>query len=150
MRIYIASPLFTLAERVFNEELKTHLVHAGHEVFLPQEHEPRPAPPAAIFEIDLQGLEWADVVVANMDGSDPDSGTSWECGFVFNKKPVIAFRTDFRRAGDSEFGPYNLMLLLSASKVLDLPLATMAELADAIMHALPAVGIDAQTRRTGS
>ena len=37
-----------------------------------------------------------DIVVANMDGSDPDSGTSWECGYAYRKKPVILFRADFR------------------------------------------------------
>ena len=35
-------------------------------------------------------------VVANTDGPDPDSGTSWECGYAYRKKPVILFPTDFR------------------------------------------------------
>ena len=49
-----------------------------------------------IFNKDVEGIDWAEVVVANMDGPDPDSGTCWECGYAYRKKPVILFRTDFR------------------------------------------------------
>ena len=27
-------------------------------------------------------IDWADMVVACMDGPDPDSGTAWECGYA--------------------------------------------------------------------
>ena len=80
MRIYLAGPLFTAAEREFYVRLRDLLAAAGHEVWLPQDHEPRDKTAAAIFREDVKGLEWSEIVVANMDGPDPDSGTCWECG----------------------------------------------------------------------
>ena len=96
MRLYLAGPLFSTAERDFNDALARGLRQRGHEVWLPQEHEQRAKTGAEIFIADVAGLDWADVVVANMDGADPDSGTCWECGYAYGKKPVIVFRSDFR------------------------------------------------------
>ena len=96
MKIYLAGPLFSVAERNFNNELTRLLRNKGHEVWLPQEFEQRTMTAKQIFAKDVEGIDWADVVVANMDGPDPDSGTSWECGYAYRKKPVILFRTDFR------------------------------------------------------
>jgi nucleoside 2-deoxyribosyltransferase len=114
MKIYLAGPLFTIAERHFNEELAS-LLRACHEVWLPQQNEPRELTAAAIFAKDVEGIDWADVVVANMDGPDPDSGTCWECGYAYARgKPVFLFRTDMRSASDFEGSPFNLMLSASA------------------------------------
>src|SRR6266478_2354695 len=41
MKIYLASPLFTTAEQEFNRALSRALADSGHEIWLPQEHEPR-------------------------------------------------------------------------------------------------------------
>jgi nucleoside 2-deoxyribosyltransferase len=129
MRIYLAGPLFTTAERSFNSRLHDLLVAAGHEVWLPQDHEPRENTAAAIFLEDLAGLEWSEAVVANMDGPDPDSGTCWECGYAYKRKRIILYRTDFRRAGDAGASPFNLMLSESADFVLNLPLGSVEEVA---------------------
>ena len=120
MRIYLAGPLFTAAERAFNVRLRDLLMAAGHEIWLPQDHEPRDKSPAAIFGMDVEGIEWSEAIVANMDGADPDSGTCWECGYAYGKKRIIVFRTDFRSAGEGET-PFNLMLSESADYVLKLP-----------------------------
>jgi nucleoside 2-deoxyribosyltransferase len=48
MRIYVAGPLFSAAERAWNAELAAALRAAGHEVFLPQDQE-RGKPAAGIF-----------------------------------------------------------------------------------------------------
>ena len=96
MKIYLAGPLFSSAEREFNARLTEKLREKKHEVWLPQENEQEAMSPKQIFEEDVRGVNWADVVVANMDGPDPDSGTCWECGYAFGKKPVVVFRTDFR------------------------------------------------------
>jgi len=61
---------------------------AGHEVFLPQEQEPG-MDAAGIFATDVGGIDWAAALVAIMDGPDPDSGTAWECGYAYGKKPII-------------------------------------------------------------
>src|SRR5258708_2086311 len=96
MKIYLAGPLFSTAERAFNGRLAGLLREMNFEVWLPQESEQGSMSPRQIFEEDVRGIDWADVVVANMDGADPDSGTCWECGYAYRKKPIVIFRTDFR------------------------------------------------------
>jgi nucleoside 2-deoxyribosyltransferase len=124
-KLYLAGPLFTLAERSFNAELARFLEAEGFEVWLPQEHEPHSDTARAIFEMDVAGLESADLIVACMDGPDPDSGTAWECGYAFAKgKPIVCYRTDFRVFGDTKGAPYNLMLAESATTRFEVPFRT--------------------------
>jgi nucleoside 2-deoxyribosyltransferase len=136
MKIYFAGPLFTSAERDFNTRLTMLLRRAGHEVFLPQESEQRSKTAREIFAGDLAGLDWAEIVVANMDGPDPDSGTCWECGYAYKKKPIVVFRTDFRAADEAGKAPYNLMLTESADVRLDLAHTEMKHVAERILAAL--------------
>ena len=137
MKLYFAAPLFSAAERAWNAELAAAVRDAGHEVFLPQEQDPGKDSPG-IFATDVGGIDWAEGLVAIMDGPDPDSGTAWECGYAYGKKPVIVVRTDVReRAGRS--GPYNPMVRESATLVLDLPLATMAHVIRSMLEAVEAV-----------
>jgi nucleoside 2-deoxyribosyltransferase len=128
-KLYLAGPLFTLAEQRFNADLARFLKTQGFEVWLPQEHEPRQrkgeGKAQAIFRMDVEALDCADIVVACMDGPDPDSGTAWECGYAFAKgKPVVCYRTDFRISGDTKGAPYNLMLSASATTRLEAPFRT--------------------------
>jgi nucleoside 2-deoxyribosyltransferase len=128
MKIYMAGPLFSTAELAFNRELASLLRQQGHEVFLPQEHEQRKDLPASIFESDLGGLDWADAVVACLDGPDPDSGTCWELGYAYARgKLSIVYRTDFRLFEGSD--PINLMMSESADHVIIMPMAPIADLA---------------------
>ena len=128
MKIYMAGPLFSAAELAFNRELASLLRGHGHEVFLPQEHEQRKDLPAAIFESDVRGLDWAEVVVACLDGPDPDSGTCWELGYAYGKnKPSIVYRTDFRLFEGTD--PINLMMTESANHVVIMPMAAVGDLA---------------------
>ncbi len=136
MKIYLAGPLFTAAEQEFNRRLASALEKAGHEVWLPQEHEPRERTAKAIFDEDVKGMDWAEAVVANMDGPDPDSGTCWECGYAFRKKPIVLYRTDFRQAGDAENAPVNLMMSESANAVIVAPLASAEEIGQQVNEAL--------------
>ena len=129
MKIYLAGPLFTAAELQFNKELKLLLEKIGHKVWLPQEKEPRTKTAKAIFLEDVKGIDWADIVVANMDGADPDSGTCWECGYAYRRKPVVVFRTDFRVDKNIKLGPYNLMMWASATECLDGPYKSAKALA---------------------
>jgi nucleoside 2-deoxyribosyltransferase len=128
MKIYMAGPLFSTAELAFNAELAKELRGRGHEVFLPQEHEQRKDLPAEIFESDVRGLDWAEVVVACLDGPDPDSGTCWELGYAYAKgKPSIVYRTDFRLFEGTD--PINLMMTESADHVVIMKMADVADLA---------------------
>jgi nucleoside 2-deoxyribosyltransferase len=124
-KLYLAGPLFSVAEQNFNTELARFLESHGFEVWLPQEHEPRRKTAKAIFQMDVEAIDWADLVVACMDGPDPDSGTAWECGYAFAKgKPIVCYRTDFRISGDIKGGPYNLMLSESATAHFEIPFRT--------------------------
>ena len=134
VRVYFAGPLFTGAERSWNAEVAEALRAAGHEVFLPQEKEPG-KDAAGIFATDVNAIDRADGVVAVMDGPDPDSGTSWEVGYAFRRKPIVLVRTDFRTLS-GPLGAYNLMLTEAATIRLDLPESTTAEVAEAIIGAL--------------
>ena len=133
MRIYLAGPLFTTGEREFNSQLAGRLRAFGHEVHLPQENPPGEMTATAIFRKDLEGLDWAEGVVAVMDGADPESGTCWECGYSYAlKKPVVLFRTDMRRSGDADGMPYNAMLIGAADACIERPLGSIDEAGEAI------------------
>lgn len=135
MKIYLAGPLFTAAEREFNRDLSDWLESRGHIVWLPQEKEPREKTAHAIFQMDVEGMDWSEVIVANMDGPDPDSGTCFECGYAFAmQKPIIVYRTDFRGAGDAGDAPFNLMLSESARRVLTFNMDTEMEFIVAKIH----------------
>jgi nucleoside 2-deoxyribosyltransferase len=138
MKLYFAGPLFTTPERVWNAEVSAALRAAGHEVFLPQEQEPG-KDAAGIFATDVGGIDWADGLVAIMDGPDPDSGTCWEVGYAYGcKKPVVLVRTDMRSmAGNA--GEYNPMLTQAATVRLDLPAASTTEVIAAVLDALQKV-----------
>jgi nucleoside 2-deoxyribosyltransferase len=134
MKLYLAGPLFTAAERAWNAQLAAALRSGGHEVFLPQDQESG-KPASGIFATDVGGIDWANALVAIMDGPDPDSGTAWECGYAYGRKPVVLVRTDMR-VQTAYDAPYNAMLTGSADIRLDLPLASMAEVKRAVLDAL--------------
>jgi nucleoside 2-deoxyribosyltransferase len=125
--------LFTTPERDWNVGLAARLRAGGHEVFLPQDNPAAERTGRAIFLKDLEGLDWADTVVAIMDGADPDSGTCWECGYSYARgKTVVLFRSDFRGSGDARDIPYNAMLIGAADAHVELHLGTVDEAAAAI------------------
>jgi nucleoside 2-deoxyribosyltransferase len=135
MKLYFAGPLFTTPERTWNAEVAAALRAAGYEVFLPQEREPGKDGPG-IFAADVGGIDWADGLVAIMDGPDPDSGTAWEVGYAFGvRKPIVLVRTDFRiLAGDA--GDYNPMLTQAATIRVDAPAGSTSEVVRAVLDAL--------------
>jgi nucleoside 2-deoxyribosyltransferase len=141
LRIYLAGPLFTTAERDFNAAFADRLRAAGHDVWLPQDQELDAYNPDRIFRNDVDHIDWAEGVVGIMDGSDPDSGTAWEIGYAFAKgMPIVLLRTDFRewggRTGDA---PYNLMLTESATEHIELHAPTVDDAAGAVIEALSRV-----------
>jgi hypothetical protein len=80
MKVYLAGPLFSAAERSFLEELCHRMEHDGVDVFLPHRDVGGPTTPAGIFSADYAGLASANVVVAWLDGSAIDDGTACEIG----------------------------------------------------------------------
>ena len=134
-RIYFAGPLFSAAERDWNATLAAALRGAGHEVFLPQEQEPGKEA-AGIFASDVGGIDWADGLVAIMDGADPDSGTCWEVGYAYRKKPIVLVRTDMRRNAGIGGSGYNPMLTESATIRVDAVAASIDRVAREVLDAL--------------
>jgi nucleoside 2-deoxyribosyltransferase/predicted secreted protein len=113
-QVYLAAPLFSRSERRYNNQLADLLRRNYFEVYLPQDtgddscKRDRNAH-KVIFDRNLAALAASDIVVAVIDGADADSGTAWEMGYAFSKGiPIIALRTDFRKAGYHEH--VNLML----------------------------------------
>ncbi len=118
MKIYFAGPLFTNAEREWNVKLTGLLRSKGLNIWLPQENEPSEQSANAVFKMCEKGIDESDIVLAIMDGPDPDSGTCFECGYAYAKnKPIFTVRTDFRNCGDSLDSRYNLMLSESSTVI---------------------------------
>jgi nucleoside 2-deoxyribosyltransferase len=135
MKLYFAGPLFSTPERTWNAEVTAAPRAAGHEIFLPQEQEPG-KDEKGIFATDVGGIDWADGLVAIMDGPDPDSGTAWEVGYAFGTyKSIVLVRTD-SRAHSGSSGEYNPMLTQAATVRIDLPTASTTEVIAAILDAL--------------
>lgn len=143
LKIYLAAPLFTLAERRLNTELARELTKLipRAEIILPQIR-------AAEFVIDgkmdfenvvrdcISAIDSADALVAILDGADSDSGTSWECGYAYAcRKPIVGVRTDLR---SSEDGGLNAMLQRTCAQVIVSPAtrATVKSLAREIAATL--------------
>jgi nucleoside 2-deoxyribosyltransferase len=111
--IYLAAPLFSLAELDFNHKLKNEIEKIGLNVFLPQEdsnkYHNEDNRQQIIFNENLAAIDRSDILVAVLDGVDVDSGTAWEIGYAYAKgKPVFGLRTDFRTLGIE--GSVNLMI----------------------------------------
>jgi nucleoside 2-deoxyribosyltransferase len=145
MNLYLAGPLFTQAERSWNLRLAGLLSGLGHSVFLPQAEiqtiETLEA--EAVFRVDVDGVRSSDAVVAILDGADPDSGTSFECGLAFALGlPIVLVRTDFRAGGDAlpgqKLATVNLMLSQASTAVVHMtsPLESLDDLASEVGRAL--------------
>lgn len=125
VRIYVAGPLFSHAERSFNRALADALEARipNCVVRLPQEHARIIADKAAfaelMFDYCLRALDDSDIVVAVLDGPDVDAGTCVEIGYAYaGKKPVVGFRTDFRASEDRGV---NLMVSKACTDLVWLP-----------------------------
>ena len=146
LRIYLAGPLFTIAERRLNVELARELARAmpRAEIILPQA---RAAKFVTNGKMDfgdvvrdcILSIDTADAIVAMLDGSDSDSGTSWECGYAYaRQKPIVGVRTDLR---SSEDGGLNAMLQRTCDRVIEYPATreTVRPLAREIATALRSI-----------
>ncbi|OLN24469.1 nucleoside 2-deoxyribosyltransferase [Desulfovibrio sp. DV] len=126
MRVYLAGPLFTLAERRFMAHLRD-LAAALPGV--------SPLWPGDLFVNDdlaglgqtakthifrgcLSALDGCDLVAAVLDGPAVDDGTAWEAGYAYARGiPVWGLRTDFRSAGDTTHSLVNCMIECSCTEI---------------------------------
>jgi nucleoside 2-deoxyribosyltransferase len=143
MMIYLAAPVFTLAERQFNEALANEIERIGPPltVFLPQrydkEFEDPPDRSQKMFACLTGALDSCAVVVAILDGPDSDAGVCYEIGYACGReKRVIGVRTDFR----GEDRGLNLMLANACLALVIEPSTStsVAQIAERIVAALAA------------
>jgi len=122
IKIYIASPLFSVAEREFNRKVAD-AIKAQFDnctVILPQEFAStiagQPGFLEKVFDHSLKSILNSDAVIAILDGPDVDAGTCVEIGYAYaNKKPIIGVRTDFRASEDKGV---NLMVSKACSELI--------------------------------
>lgn len=111
LKVYLAGPLFTLAERGFNAELDISLTAKGYNCTLPQNFCEGLVDPIRKAERCIGELGTSNVVLLNCDGTDVESGSAFEAGYACAKGiPIIAYRTDSRSGGDNALWPMNLMI----------------------------------------
>lgn len=108
LKLYLAAPLFSVAERSFNsflsESLRRHC-----DVYLPQEdgalmptllesgHSVAHAS-KIVFKNDLNAIRQCDILLIVMDGRAIDEGACLELGIAYALgKKCIGLQTDFRR-----------------------------------------------------
>ncbi|MEI8374472.1 MAG: nucleoside 2-deoxyribosyltransferase [Planctomycetota bacterium] len=142
MIIYLAGPLFSLAERRFNEEFAKALERSYFPsmVILPQDHAAKINEAAGFSErmycFALDAINHSEAIVAILDGADTDSGTCIEMGYAKAKgKLVIGVRTDFRSGEDRGL---NLMVsnICSHLIILHSTSTTLEELAEEVARVL--------------
>ena len=112
--IYWAGALFNHKELLGNQILANsvkNFSNGRYDVRLPQDFQTEPSAKAVdIRNADLAELTHCDMVVANFDGAELDSGTVVEfCIAKALDMPTVLLRTDFRNVGDADGIPWNLM-----------------------------------------
>ena len=84
LKLYLAGPLFSDAERAFLDDWAAELRGAGYECFVPHQETDQVGAglsPSVVFDLDYgKGLKGADVLVAWLDGATVDDGTACEIG----------------------------------------------------------------------
>ena len=106
--LYLAGPLFSLAERIFNHNLKKQLL-SYFDVYLPQEDGglmvnmikagmPPELAAQKVFDIDVRAMNDCDLLLIILDGRTIDEGAAFELGFVHAKgKPCFGLKTGPRQ-----------------------------------------------------
>lgn len=88
-RVYLASPIFTLAQLWLVEQARENLRGFGLEVFSPF-HDVGYGSADDVVRLDLEGIHMSDLVFAVADGLD--SGTIYEIGYARAQgKPVVVY-----------------------------------------------------------
>lgn len=107
-KLYLAGPLFSLAERTFNENL-ANTFSSYVDVFLPQRDNsllvdlleagmPLAEARTRIFDGDLRALQGADILLVVLDGRTVDEGACFELGIGYTLgKTCVGLQTDPRR-----------------------------------------------------
>ncbi len=120
MRAYIAGPLFNEGERWFDEQIEACAAEAGLTTFLPHRDgkeliKDNPTI-ETIFKVDVQAIDDATIVIANLNGVEVDDGTAWELGYAYARgKHLVGIYTDMRLSFTNQV--VNLMIECSLNKL---------------------------------
>jgi len=107
-KIYIAAPLFSESELIFNKRISD-LLSSYLDVYLPQQDGDllvdlvnrgmnEICARKKIFSQDVEAIDRSDFVLAVFDGRSIDEGACFELGYAFAKgKACFGFQTDPRR-----------------------------------------------------
>lgn len=106
MRLYVAGPLFSEAERSWLDTLTVQLRANDFDCFVPHEQFPELADVTVetVYRIDTDGLRSANALVAWLDGAMVDDGTACEIG-MFSElvrsgaehyRGIVGIATDLR------------------------------------------------------
>jgi nucleoside 2-deoxyribosyltransferase len=132
MKIYLAGPLFSEAERDWINKLKgqieslaakssrtVQVVWPYELITLEEINALGESAKREIFSRCKSHLEGSDLVIAALDGPQVDDGTAWELGYYYALKrgKIIGVRSDLRRAGKSEGAMVNAMIECSCHRV---------------------------------
>jgi len=119
--IYLATSLFTVAEREFGFSLTERIEELGYKVYYPwrdtgdKELMERFSDDMSqvndeIVRRNLEAIRQCEKLIAVAEGSDVESGTSMEVGFAHALgKKIRCLRTDFRTQGE-RIGSVNIMI----------------------------------------
>jgi nucleoside 2-deoxyribosyltransferase len=124
VRLYVAGPLFSEAERAWLDDLAARLRTEGFDCFVPHENFPELADVTLeeVYRIDSEGLRSSNALVAWLDGPIVDDGTACEIGMFAelvrsggaHYRGIVAITTDIRlerrRAGNVVGGGMNLFV----------------------------------------
>ena len=90
MKIYLASPFFSVYQKRFMEKVLEKARKESHEVYAPYEHEienawnlPNAVWGREVFFEDIKAINNCDEVWVINHGMESDSGTAWECGYAY-------------------------------------------------------------------
>lgn len=103
--VYLAAPLFSEAEQLYNAKLAEKLRTRDIALYVPQEADSindksQYADSIMIARYDTAEVEKSDVVVAVLDGISIDPGVAAEIGIAFAlRKPIVAIYSDCRTQG---------------------------------------------------
>ena len=123
-RIYIAGPLFSHAELRFNELVNEFVEKKGYSTFFPQRDgkkladllnngDSKEKSTKIIFDLDVDEIKKADILIFILDGRVPDEGACVELGIAYAlNKMCIGLKTDSRCLMDNLDNP----LILGALK----------------------------------
>jgi hypothetical protein len=106
MRLYIAGPLFSDAERAWLDDLAVRLRSEGFDCFVPHEQFPQLSEVTVetVYRVDVEGLRSANALVGWLDGPMVDDGTACEIGMFAelvrsggeHYRGIVGIATDIR------------------------------------------------------